>query len=207
MRDDLRERPAGRPWQGQAGTPETGDALVRPGPRRGTASGVHGLARASADRAGENRGGRTRRSHARAPAGARSVGSETLSAKTLANEALAAVAANGVGVVCLSAVRPFAVMQARYLAKRLRARVPGNEDSRRPVGPETPGGGRAPQPPKRAGGLGGGNACRGAPHRRVRWSIASPAAADRRAADENDTKRGLVESKGVNPLAVVVGFW
>ena len=52
------------------------------------------------------------------------IGNEVLSAKTLAQEALAAVAARGPEVVCLSAVRPFAVMQARYLAKRLRTRFP-----------------------------------------------------------------------------------
>ena len=52
------------------------------------------------------------------------IGNEVLSAKTLAQEALAAVAARGPQVVCLSAVRPFAVMQARYLAKRLRTRFP-----------------------------------------------------------------------------------
>ena len=67
------------------------------------------------------------------------VGSETLSAKTLANEALETVAAKGVSLVCLSAVRPFAVMQARYLVKRLRTRFPdlkilvGLWDSRRPA--------------------------------------------------------------------------
>ena len=67
------------------------------------------------------------------------VGSETLSAKTLANETLEAVAAKGVSVVCLSAVRPFAVMQARYLAKRLRAQFPdlkilvGLWDGKRPA--------------------------------------------------------------------------
>ena len=52
------------------------------------------------------------------------IGNEVLSAKTLAQEALEAVAARGPEVVCLSAVRPFAVMQARYLAKRLRTRFP-----------------------------------------------------------------------------------
>ena len=67
------------------------------------------------------------------------VGSETLSAKTLANETLAAVTATGVGMVCLSAVRPFAVMQARYLAKRLRTGFPdlkiliGLWDGKRPA--------------------------------------------------------------------------
>ena len=53
-----------------------------------------------------------------------SVGSETLSAKTLVNEVLDMVTAKGVSVVCLSAVRPFAVMQARYLIKRLRTAFP-----------------------------------------------------------------------------------
>ena len=67
------------------------------------------------------------------------VGSETLSAKTLANETLEAVTAKGVGVVCLSAVRPFSVMQARYLVKRLRTQFPnlkilvGLWDGKRPA--------------------------------------------------------------------------
>ena len=66
------------------------------------------------------------------------VGSEVLSAKALANEALDAVERLGVDVVCLSALRPFQVMQARYLAKRLRSRFPdlrimiGLWDSQRP---------------------------------------------------------------------------
>ena len=66
------------------------------------------------------------------------VGSETLSAKSLANEALEAVERLGVETVCLSALRPFQVMQARYLAKRLRTRFPllkiliGLWDSKRP---------------------------------------------------------------------------
>ncbi len=66
------------------------------------------------------------------------VGSKTLSHKALANEVLDSVAANEVGIVCLSLVRPFAVMQARYLTKRLRTRFPqikiliGLWDSKRP---------------------------------------------------------------------------
>ena len=52
------------------------------------------------------------------------VGSETVGAHALANETLDAVAKHNVDLVCLSALRPFAVMQARYLAKRLRARFP-----------------------------------------------------------------------------------
>ena len=52
------------------------------------------------------------------------VGSETLGAHALANDALDALAKNGADLVCLSALRPFAVMQARYLAKRLRTRFP-----------------------------------------------------------------------------------
>ena len=52
------------------------------------------------------------------------VGSEVLSARALVNEALDAMAAHRVDLVCLSALRPFAVMQARYLAKRIRARFP-----------------------------------------------------------------------------------
>ena len=66
------------------------------------------------------------------------VGSEVLSSKTLATEALSAVERLGVDAVCLSALRPFPVMQARYLAKRLRTRFPdlkiliGLWDSQRP---------------------------------------------------------------------------
>ncbi len=66
------------------------------------------------------------------------VGSEVLSAKALVNEALQAVDRLQVEVVCLSALRPFQVMQARHLAKRLRARFPelkiliGLWDSKRP---------------------------------------------------------------------------
>ena len=52
------------------------------------------------------------------------VGSKVLSHKALANEALETVAAGEAGIICLSLVRPFAVMQARYLAKRLRTRYP-----------------------------------------------------------------------------------
>ena len=67
------------------------------------------------------------------------VGSEVLSAKALANDVLTAVERLGVLVVCLSALRPFQVMQARYLAKRLRSRFPdlkiviGLWDSQRPA--------------------------------------------------------------------------
>ncbi len=52
------------------------------------------------------------------------IGSEALTAHVLANEALDLVAERKVEIVCLSALRPFAVMQARYLAKRMRARFP-----------------------------------------------------------------------------------
>ncbi len=52
------------------------------------------------------------------------VGSKVLSYKALANEALDAFAECEADIVCLSLVRPFAVMQARYLAKRMRARYP-----------------------------------------------------------------------------------
>ena len=50
---------------------------------------------------------------------------ETLSHRLLVQEVLDQVAAAGVSVVCVSALRPFAVMQARHLCKRLRARNPG----------------------------------------------------------------------------------
>ena len=53
-----------------------------------------------------------------------SVGSEVLPARALANEVLDAIATRKLDLVCLSALRPFAVMQARYLAKRMRARFP-----------------------------------------------------------------------------------
>lgn len=49
---------------------------------------------------------------------------ETLSHKLLVQEVLDRVAATGVTVVCVSVLRPFAVMQARHLCKRLRARNP-----------------------------------------------------------------------------------
>ena len=52
------------------------------------------------------------------------VGSKVLPYKTLANEALAAVAEGEAPILCLSVVRPFAVLQARYLAKRMRTRHP-----------------------------------------------------------------------------------
>lgn len=67
------------------------------------------------------------------------VGSEVLSHKSLVNEALAAVEKLGVEAVCISALRPFPVMQARHLAKRLRLRYPelkiliGLWDSKRPA--------------------------------------------------------------------------
>ena len=67
------------------------------------------------------------------------VGSEVLSSRALANEALDLIAARKVELVCLSALRPFAVMQARYLAKRMRARFPqvkilvGLWDSKKPA--------------------------------------------------------------------------
>ena len=50
---------------------------------------------------------------------------EVLSHKLLVQEVLDHVAAAGVTVVCVSALRPFAVMQARHLCKRLRARDAG----------------------------------------------------------------------------------
>ncbi len=49
---------------------------------------------------------------------------EALSHKLLVQEVLDRVAATGVTVVCVSVLRPFAVMQARHLCKRLRARNP-----------------------------------------------------------------------------------
>ncbi len=52
------------------------------------------------------------------------IGNVVLSARTLAQEAVEAVAEHEPAIVCLSAVRPFSVMQARYLAKKLRARFP-----------------------------------------------------------------------------------
>ena len=67
------------------------------------------------------------------------VGSKVLSSKALVNEALDAFANCDADIVCLSLVRPFAVMQARYLAKRLRTRYPrlkiliGLWDSKRPA--------------------------------------------------------------------------
>ena len=67
------------------------------------------------------------------------VGSKVLSHKALVNEALDAFAACDADIICLSLVRPFAVMQARYLAKRMRARHPqlkiviGLWDTKRPA--------------------------------------------------------------------------
>ena len=52
-------------------------------------------------------------------------GSEVLSSKSLVNEMTAIVSERQVPIVCLSATRPFPVVQARHLAKRLRAAVPG----------------------------------------------------------------------------------
>ncbi len=52
------------------------------------------------------------------------IGSEVLPFKTLVSEMTAAVGERQVPMVCLSAVRPFAVMQARHLAKRLRTALP-----------------------------------------------------------------------------------
>ena len=52
------------------------------------------------------------------------VGSKVLSHKALANEALDAFTHCEADIVCLSLIRPFAVMQARYVAKRLRSRYP-----------------------------------------------------------------------------------
>lgn len=52
------------------------------------------------------------------------VGSKVISHKALANEAADALTECEAEIVCLSLVRPFAVLQARYLAKRLRARFP-----------------------------------------------------------------------------------
>ncbi len=67
------------------------------------------------------------------------VGSKVLSYKVLANEAVDTFAACEADIVCLSLVRPFAVMQARYLAKRMRTRYPqlkiviGLWDTKRPA--------------------------------------------------------------------------
>ena len=67
------------------------------------------------------------------------VGSKVLSHKALANEALDALTACEADIVCLSLVRPFAVMQARYVAIRLRTRHPqvkilvGLWDAKRPA--------------------------------------------------------------------------
>ncbi len=67
------------------------------------------------------------------------VGSKVLAHRALVNEALDAFAECNADIVCLSLVRPFAVMQARYLAKRLRTRYPqlkiviGLWDAKRPA--------------------------------------------------------------------------
>ena len=52
------------------------------------------------------------------------IGAEAVSSKMLVNEILADIDARHIGMVCISAVRPFAVMHARFLAKRLRVRFP-----------------------------------------------------------------------------------
>lgn len=49
---------------------------------------------------------------------------ETLSSKLLVQEMTDRVRTSGVSVVCVSALRPFAVMQARHLCKRLRVQDP-----------------------------------------------------------------------------------
>ena len=67
------------------------------------------------------------------------VGSKLLSHKALANEAVEALADCEAEIICLSLVRPFAVMQARYVAKRMRTRFPhlkiviGLWDQKRPA--------------------------------------------------------------------------
>ena len=52
------------------------------------------------------------------------IGSEVVPFKALVSEMVAEVSQRAVPMVCLSAVRPFAVMQARHLAKRLRSALP-----------------------------------------------------------------------------------
>ena len=52
------------------------------------------------------------------------VKAEALSHKALFNEMVETVAERQAGLVCLSTLRPFAVMQARHFAKRLRAQFP-----------------------------------------------------------------------------------
>ncbi len=52
------------------------------------------------------------------------IGAEAVSSKMLVNEILADIGERRIGMVCISAVRPFAVMHARFLAKRLRVRFP-----------------------------------------------------------------------------------
>ena len=42
----------------------------------------------------------------------------------LVNEILADIAERKIGMVCISAARPFTVMHARFLAKRVRSRFP-----------------------------------------------------------------------------------
>ncbi len=67
------------------------------------------------------------------------VGSKVLSHKALVNEAVDALAECEADMVYLSLARPFAVLQARHLAKRLRTRYPqlkigiGLWDSKRPA--------------------------------------------------------------------------
>jgi predicted PurR-regulated permease PerM len=52
------------------------------------------------------------------------VGAEVAMHKSLVNEMVEAVGASTVRMVCISALRPFPVLQARHLAKRLRAQFP-----------------------------------------------------------------------------------
>ncbi|MCE9606994.1 MAG: AI-2E family transporter [Planctomycetia bacterium] len=55
---------------------------------------------------------------------AKGIGVEVASTRTLASEMLTRVAENPAGVVCVSALPPFAATHARYLCKRLRPKFP-----------------------------------------------------------------------------------
>ena len=138
------------------------------------------------------------------------VGSETLSAKSLANETLAAVTAKGVNVVCLSAVRPFAVMQARYLAKRLRTGFPDLKILVGLWGRQAGCHRLAPQPAKRARRLGGGHPGRGDRAGLPGGPLPALRSRRRRPRGEN-AGRGKNTAPcgcwGLNPLAVVVLSW
>ena len=137
--DDLRDRPAGElmPKQAAEATAENAGAapLVRsPAPVHADDLPLRVLIVPVKTAADELAGDML--SHLLTLGG---VGSKVLAHKTLANEALETVAASGAGIVCLSVIRPFAVMQARYLAKRLRTRYPelkiliGLWDTKRPA--------------------------------------------------------------------------